>query len=38
MEDEEREVDYREEIIKLLDKISNKRYLRKIYSFIKAFV
>lgn len=38
MEDEEREIDYREEIIKLLDKISDKRYFRKIYSFIKAFI
>lgn len=32
------EADYKEEIIKLLDKITDTKYLRKIYSFIKAFV
>ena len=32
------EADYKEEIIKLLDKITDAKYLRKIYSFIKAFV
>lgn len=35
---EENKVDYKKEIIKLLDKISNETYYKKIYSFIKVFV
>lgn len=31
-------MDYKKEIIKLLDKIEDSVFLRKIYSFVKAFV
>lgn len=38
MENEEKEMDYKTAIYLLLDKIDEKTYLKKIYSFIKAFV
>ena len=31
-------MNYKDEIIKLLDKIADDSFLRKIYSFVKAFV
>lgn len=31
-------MDYKKEIIKLLDKIDDSMFLRKIYSFVKAFI